>query len=217
MVTVEYGLIPLTDLAKAADLFGLLSDDEKRRSQQFKFPELQQRFVIARGSLRQILGTYLNQHPTEIVFHYGEYGKPLVGGISFNFSHTKELAIYAIVVDQTEIQVGIDLEKGDRQNRSQSLAKRFFNPLEYQYLQQLPAAQQPDAFLQFWTAKEAYLKGQGTGLQGGLDQIIVTLEPQPAFVNAAWSLKLFKPNPDHWAAIAVHAPTCTTINCGEWH
>lgn len=219
MATVDYWSISLKDLSESEILYALLSVDEKRRSQQFKFSELQKRFILGRGKLRQILGSYLDQNPQDLDFIYGEYGKPFVQDISFNFSHTKELAFCAVTKDDLSLKLGIDIEIINRKTDALALAKRFFSPVEFQYLQAQSTEKQLTDFVRFWTAKEAYLKALGIGLQGGLDQVVISLTDQPSFQNSDaknWTLKTFQPNVNHWGAIAVNTNPCEFRDCGEW-
>lgn len=216
---VDRWLIAFEDTAaRAKKLVSLLSEDEKFRAQQFKFPELRERFIVGRGSLRQILGRYLHCPPENIEFTYGVYGKPLVEGISFNFSHTKEYALCGITRDAA-IAIGVDLEAKDRSANILGLAQRFFHEAEYAYLEQAHKSKQQDIFIKLWTAKESFLKAQGIGLQGGLDRFQICLEPQPHILcpdQEDWSLKIFPLAEHHYGAIAVNEPDCAYINRGMW-
>ena len=218
MANVEYWLIALDQLDKAEKLKVLLSRDEIERSQQFKFADLQRRFIVGRGVLRQILGQYLKQDPQDLAFSYGNYGKPFLKGLSFNFSHTKEFALCAVTSEES-VQLGVDLEEKTRSTNSLELAKRFFHPKEFSYLEQVGPDQQSDVFLQFWTAKEAYLKALGIGLQGGLNSFQVSLTPNPQFVDSItqWSLKSFQPNEFSCGAIAINSGDCHFVNNGLWN
>jgi 4'-phosphopantetheinyl transferase len=218
MLTVEYWLISFADLTGADTLMPLLSEDERLRSQRFKFPVLQQRFVLGRGALRQILGTYLGQNPQDLQFSYGEQGKPFVEGLVFNFSHTKDWALCAVTA-QAELLLGVDIESENRLSDPISLAKRFFHPQEFTYLQRCPPHQQQAIFVQFWTLKEAYLKAKGVGLQGGLDSFHIELEPSPYLVSPrgeSWSFELCELVPSHQGAIAIDQAEARFIAKGEW-
>ena len=216
---VDRWLIAFRDTAERAEkLVGVLSEDEQFRAEQFKFQELRERFIVGRGCLRQILGRYLHQLPEDIKFTYGAHGKPMVEGISFNFSHTKEYALCGVTRDAA-IAVGVDIETKERSTNILALAKRFFHPFEYSYLEQAPKGKQQDIFVKFWTAKESFLKAQGIGLQGGLDQFQICLDPQPHILCADqedWSLTIFPLDENHCGAIAVNDPDCAYIDRGIW-
>ncbi|MEB3225916.1 MAG: 4'-phosphopantetheinyl transferase superfamily protein [Synechococcus sp.] len=216
---VEYWVISLESLGPFQNLWALLSKDEQDRAKGFKFPELQRRFTLARAGLRQILGLYLNQKPGAIAFRYGDYGKPLLPEIAFNLAHTKRLALCAVALDSPQTSLGVDLEEKKRKTDIMGLAKRFFTATELDFLQKLPETAQATAFLQLWTAKEAYLKGTGLGLQGGLDAVEVHLQPTPQLITPdqrPWSLFLGEPDQNHWGAIAIDQPHAQFTNRGEW-
>lgn len=90
-VSVEYWLISLEQLGLSTKLWWLLSDDEQQRAKEFKFLDLQRRFILARAGLRQILGFYLQRDPRAIAFDYGDHGKPLLPDIAFNLSDRKSV------------------------------------------------------------------------------------------------------------------------------
>src|SRR5262245_37170099 len=58
----------------------LLSSDESQRARRFRFERDRKRFIVCRGVLREILGTYLGKNPEAIVFSYGPQGKPYLKG-----------------------------------------------------------------------------------------------------------------------------------------
>jgi len=60
--------------------------------------------------------------------------------------------------------VGIDLE-GETRPEISRLAKRWFDPVEADWLRERPAADRPRDFLLLWTAKEALGKALGVGLR----------------------------------------------------
>src|SRR5713226_9608883 len=80
----------------------ILSTDERARAERFYFQKDRERFTIARGFLRIILGRYLNMEPCCLQFRYNPYGKPALAnesggnGLRFNLSHSDGLALYAI-------------------------------------------------------------------------------------------------------------------------
>ena len=82
--------------------FQLLSVDEQQRAQRFKFDKHQNRFIIGRGILRELLADYLTMVPEAIRFCHNDYGKPAIlasqnpQNVQFNISHSSDQAIYAI-------------------------------------------------------------------------------------------------------------------------
>ena len=192
----------------------ILSDEEIIRANRFYFPQHRQRFTVARATLRQILGYYLEIAPERVEFTYNSRGKPELAAnknrwLQFNLSHSEGWAIYGVTRDR---RIGVDLERIRAVEDLEKLAERFYSAAEYQVISQLPAKEKEIAFFRGWTAKEAYLKATGEGLAGGLDQVEVSLdinEPLrllklPGNTSVSdWSLICPDVHPDYLAAIAV--------------
>lgn len=188
-----------------------LSSDEIARADRFYFPEHRERFIIGRGSLRYILGSYLNIEPSEVEFAYQQRGKPILAsqftksGIFFNLSHSQDLALCGITYQKL---IGIDLEYIRQTSDIENLAKRFFLPQEYELIKSLPDAQKQQIFFRYWTCKEAYLKATGDGLVK-LEEIAIDLTPtKPAQLNLVnisgdWQLQELTPADNFQAAVVV--------------
>ena len=185
-----------------------LSSDEIARAERFYFPEHRQRFMAGRGTLRAILGQYLDIAPKQVEFEYQPRGKPLLAakfadkGLLFNLSHSQDLALLGISYQH---QIGVDLEYIRTMSDLEGLAKRFFSAREYEYLRLLSPAQQQQIFFRYWTCKEAYLKATGDGLVQ-LEEIEIDLTPnQPSklLVSGDWSLRELTPANNFAAAVVV--------------
>jgi 4'-phosphopantetheinyl transferase len=155
-----------------------LTAQECQRAAKFINPLHGSRWTVARGYLRQILSQYLDCTPAEIVFSYGQQGKPAVEGneLQFNLSHSGDRAVYAI---SAKYPVGVDLEF-IHPLPAADLVDRFFSVNEQAIFHSLPVEIQQAAFFHAWTQKEAYLKACGTGLNTPLDQIEVSIDPRTA-------------------------------------
>ena len=190
----------------------ILSEDEKKRANSFKFEIHKNRFIIARSTMKLILSRYLNLPPEKIKFKYNAYGKPqLVNelkseGLEFNLSHSENLAIYGI---SRHHLVGVDLEYLRPMKEAEKLAERFFCSREFEAIKSLSIDKKEKAFFKLWTAKEAYLKAIGKGISGGLEQIEISLkEPMelikvPENAQSCWELLSFTPHPNYIAAMVV--------------
>lgn len=157
----------------------LLSLDERRRASRIRRPLQQQRFIVGRSVLRQLLAGYLDQSPASLSFSYNGMGKPhlmqaAAAGLSFNLAHSGSLAVYAIACDAA---VGVDVEAINPHRRLADLAQRFFTPREWGAMALLDADQQVQAFYRIWTQKEAYVKANGDGLLAQIDQFDVAVSP----------------------------------------
>ena len=187
-----------------------LSEDELVRAKRFHFEQHRQRFIAARGILRNILGRYLNIEASKIKFGYEPRGKPFLdescnNNICFNLSHSQDFALYAVSLNNS---IGVDLECINSTTDVVSLAQRFFAPSEFAAIESAPQEQQQQLFFRYWTCKEAYLKATGTGLKD-LHKVKISLtSEQPAQLNipnipGEWSLLEIQPFSSCAAAIAV--------------
>jgi 4'-phosphopantetheinyl transferase len=205
-----------------------LAADEQARAQRFYFERDRGHFIVARGVLRIILGSYLNQAPEGLSFCYSAHGKPALAGesggdaIRFNVSHSHGIALYAVTRGR---EVGVDLEHIRSNLAVAEIAERFFSRREVAMLRTLLTEAQREAFFRCWTRKEAYLKARGEGLSLSLDQIDVSLAPgepdvvpgtQPDSSEASrWSLQELTPAPGYVAALAVEGHGWC-LACWQW-
>lgn len=194
----------------------LLSEDEQQRSENYYFDDDRRRFIAARGMLRTIISRYIELTPRHIRFTYGPHGKPALvnvqnrPGLTFNVSHSDELALYAITCNSS---VGIDVERIRDDLELVQLARQFFSPREYAILRSLPSTMKPAVFFNCWTRKEAFVKAIGEGLTYPLDTFDVSLTPwAPARLIHVrdnqeearhWSLHAISPAPEYAAALVV--------------
>ncbi|MEO0756448.1 MAG: 4'-phosphopantetheinyl transferase superfamily protein [Cyanobacteria bacterium J06648_16] len=167
------------DLSGGADrdYWPCLSRDERERAERFRFDRDRTRFVQSRGSLRYLLGRYLDKAPVDITFAYGPYGKPhcpQAEHLSFNLSHSDDQALCAVTHSRL---VGVDVEQYRDLTYFDSLSRRCLAESELATLAQLPDHQRQPLFLQYWTCKEAYLKAIGCGLTRSLTSVHVQLHP----------------------------------------
>jgi 4'-phosphopantetheinyl transferase len=128
--------------------------------------------------MRTVLSLYVGVGAGDIVFSYGEFGKPLlqgVGGVHFNLSHSGQLAVLAV---STSGPLGVDIESVRPLPDMLDIARRFFCPEEIAELEELHGEARVAAFFACWTRKEACLKALGVGLSLAPDQVCVTANPR---------------------------------------
>jgi len=154
-----------------------LAQDERQRSERFKFANLSRSYTLSRGGLRILLAHYLCCSPNEIEVVCGPKGKPELRGssrIRFNVSHSGQMALYAFTLD---CELGIDVEEVRQLDNAESIAVRFFSAVEVSDLLSLKREDRGLAFFRCWTRKEAYVKAMGGGLAIPLSGFQVTLVP----------------------------------------
>jgi 4'-phosphopantetheinyl transferase len=188
-----------------------LSEEERDRASRFVFQHDREHFLVARGRLRELLGTYLQRPPHSLEFQIGPYGKFSLADrtdIRFNMTHSYGLALYAFALNR---ELGIDVEKVRPEFATEGIAERYFSAAEQRELRELPAELRTDAFFLCWTRKEAYVKAHGGGLQIPLDSFDVSLTPgAPEKLTSAdsqrWSMRSFGPAPEYVASLIVEGP-----------
>ncbi|MDO6441943.1 4'-phosphopantetheinyl transferase superfamily protein [Marinobacter sp. 2_MG-2023] len=109
-------------------------------------------------------------------------------GWQLSLSHSNGLSACST---QYGSALGIDIEPSKRHPQWQKVVKRWFSPIEQEWLFQ---EDDPHAFLWAWTLKEAWLKATGRGIAGNLQ----TLEVRRNF-------ELYGDQPaDDWRACAFY-------------
>ena len=157
----------------------LLSNDERLRAHRFHYERHRRRFIVARGTLRVLIGGYLGIGAASIRFSYLKNGKPGLAmwpePLRFNVSHAHERALFAL---SRQYQVGIDIEYLERDIAYRELVGRYFSPREAATLERFPNAERRHVFLTAWSRKEAVAKISGEGISAvSKNRIEVPLGP----------------------------------------
>jgi 4'-phosphopantetheinyl transferase len=198
-----------------------LSLAERARAAQFKFALHRQRYLIAHGALRSILGMYLGVDAAAIDFESGAAGKPKLarhlsrGAFEFNLSHSGGVALIAVA---RGTEVGIDVERIQEDFPFLSVAQRFFSHDEVAVLKNLPTGLQRETFYKCWTSKEALLKAKGTGLSGPLDEVEIVLTATGVRITPltqSWALTEVSSIRGYAAALALEMPQYS-LECYRW-
>lgn len=195
-------------------LWAFLSATEQTRAQQFYAQLDAQRFVVARGLLRVLLGHYTGFHPAQIKLDYTKSGKPGLAGshIQFSKSTSANLGLLAFCRGG---EVGVDVEMRRNLGDIDHLKKQLFSMDEQREIDAAPFDQQLALFFRGWTRKEALLKALGTGLAIHPGRVKVPLADAPeskATLDVMsdlgpvdWMLRSWEPLPRYQAALAIHA------------
>ena len=137
----------------------LLSEDEAVRAGRFLFPRARNRFIAARGMLRELLAAYLDIPPRELRFSYNGHGKPGLQAPYFNLSHTADTVVYAM---SRTAEVGVDIERMRRDFDWEAMSFALPDKERAELRGPDPHA----AFLRGWVRREALCKAAGQGLSG---------------------------------------------------
>lgn len=211
-----------TTLAKHGEaLCHYVSTSEHATAARMVLPKDRWRYLIYRGALRWLLGSYLKAAPVDLCFHSTQLGKPyvnvgdVVAPIEFNVSHSADLLVVAVSRCGA---VGIDIEYTDR-NEIEKIAGRILSSKEkYQYYS-LDQHERNLALWRIWTRKEAYLKGVGLGLTESLKNTTVMIDTHSAAGlvyselrpedTQIWRLHEFWPAPHVLGTVAIrHKTAC---------
>jgi 4'-phosphopantetheinyl transferase len=167
----------LGDIAASDDdyqrYWHILDQTERQHSLTIKNGQIHRRYVEVRARLRILLGDIVNAKPHQLRIHKAEHGKPYLVDypeVAFNLSHSADKLAVAIAND---CALGIDIEHCKPRKNLAALADKCFSEEELSYWQQLPEHQQTQAFYQFWTRKEAFVKATGKGIALGLKQCVI--------------------------------------------
>jgi 4'-phosphopantetheinyl transferase len=192
------------DRAREEGLALLLAPDERQRTARFIRERDRHRFLVARGTVRTLLGRYLGRDPAALVFVYGDEGKPALedGAVAFNVSHSDGLGMLAFARD---LEVGVDVEQRRPLAQVMPVARRFFRPEEVVALEGVTEARRAIAFAAAWSAKEAWVKARGLGIPSKLGECPVRIEPDGTV--RAEGVEPLAVDPGHAGALAV---------VGEW-
>jgi 4'-phosphopantetheinyl transferase len=204
-----------------------LSPDERDRASRFAFPRDRARFIIGRGVLRAILGSYLSVQPAQVHFVYSSRGKPALAALPeqktlhFNLAHSGGLALVSVT---RVCELGIDVEKARDVHDTDEIATHYFSKHEAEQLKKLSKDRHLQAFYNLWTRKEACLKATGDGITELLHQVEVSFLPNdpPRVISITgarqaeqWTLEDLRPAANFVGAVAAPVPGLR-VSCWRW-
>lgn len=206
--------------------WALLAPEERVRHKRLRFEHTRQQYLLTRALVRWVLSRHAAVPPEALVFGTNAWGKPEIQGppgsppLRFNVSRTRGMVACLVALDH---DVGVDVEDTTRIQDTDDVAERFFSSAEIDTLRALPEPLRRERFFDYWTLKEAYVKGRGVGLSMPLAKVTIRLDPasDPAVVadpdaddGEPWRLGLFHPTARHRIAAAVRgedAPRFTFV------
>jgi 4'-phosphopantetheinyl transferase len=195
----------------------LLSHAERSRSEAFVHQSDRERFIIAHGVLRILIGRYLDVAPAELKFSEVARKKPCLenvnadSGLQFNLSHSHGYVLLAFTYHR---QIGIDIEYMRPLPALEQIAAKTFSLQESKEIKKLKPEERIAAFYRCWTRKEAFVKALGEGLYYPLDRFSVSIFPEASNCllqiderpteTSHWTILNLKTDPGYAAALAVN-------------
>jgi 4'-phosphopantetheinyl transferase len=168
----------------------LLTPEECKKQQRYKFAQDRHDALITRAFIRDLLSYYADIAPQAWRFEKGEKDKPEIVDpplpLRFNISHTKDLIICAVTLND---DIGCDVENIGRSNDVLAIAERYFSKQETTELFALPSDKQRDRFFDYWTLKESYIKAWGLGLAIPLGDFSFTIADKQTQQNSHFVIK----------------------------
>jgi 4'-phosphopantetheinyl transferase len=190
----------------------VLPAEELDRAGRLRVAEVRSRFVRSRALLRTVLAGYCGVRARELRFGTAGQGKPFLAGprgiepLRFNLSRTDVRWLLAVSRDR---EVGVDVERLDRQIDVDRLAARLFSRREQETLGRLAAEKRKAAFFRAWACREATVKAMGEGMFSHAGRFEVEADPERAVaarpVDGAafpWRLGLVPVPADHVGVLA---------------
>ncbi|OPZ94641.1 MAG: 4'-phosphopantetheinyl transferase sfp [Firmicutes bacterium ADurb.Bin419] len=168
------------------ELLSFLTDEEQKKILRFRRYEDALRGLTSNILLRFIIVSLCKKKNNSIQLYKNEYGKPYIKDIDnfhFNLSHSGDWIVCAV----DSATIGIDIEK--IHDVDLNLSARFFSKEEHLYLLSLDDIKRREAFFDFWTLKESYIKADGRGLSLPLNSFSFKLEGNSIFFTTANELK----------------------------
>lgn len=219
---VHVWYIDIKEQLTSIDLYwNVLSADEKNKALAYKFEKDKNCAIIARGTLRELLGQYLKTKPSALNFKYSKYGKPRVinsDEIQFNLSHSGTTILIGFVKNH---HIGIDVER-IKEIDYMAVGQHSFSKEELNNLLALDKAYHTQAFYNCWTRKEAFIKAVGSGLSFPLDQFVVSLDSaEKAYLldtkwntneKLQWTLHSIIPDENYIGAFAIKGKVNLTFH-----
>lgn len=133
-------------------------------------------YLLSRALLLHTLKSYYQIHQLPEI-SYNDHQKPIFTNcnISFNLTHSNDYV--GLVISSGSIPLGIDIEAIQPRRNFSGLLNRTFQPTEIEWIleKKWDVSTHPTLtlnddeitrFFLLWSAKEAYLKADGRGLQG---------------------------------------------------
>jgi 4'-phosphopantetheinyl transferase len=193
-------------------LWEILADNEKQRADTLRLAAAKRQFVLTRGTLRTLLGLYLDIAPNDCRFARSEFGKPCLRApardLRFNVAHSGTQALIAIAQGA---DVGVDIEIQRTLDDLEAVARMILSPSEWECWQTLTEPERTSAFYAIWTHKEAITKASGQGLLREPSTVELSLGPGrpvkllriPGWANPqSWTVNELDAPPGYSAALA---------------
>jgi 4'-phosphopantetheinyl transferase len=145
----------------------LLSADEHERMCRMRAGLARDEVILARSTLRALLGSMLLCPPRSVPLTTSVHGKPQLdpartsAALHFSVTHSRGHILIALT---PTAHLGVDIEAIDPRIEAQDIAAQNFTSAEQQLLATAPDQLRSTIFATLWVRKEAVVKAHGAGL-----------------------------------------------------
>jgi len=137
---------------------------------------LRNKYINTHSLVRKELAKIIKESPSNIIIQKTKYGKPFIPknkNLFFNYSHSESFLMLGVSLSG---EVGVDIEAQTEDLSLLQLAETQFLKSEAAFIKSQCTQESLSRFFKFWTAKEAFIKGDGRGLSLGLKSSEFALE-----------------------------------------
>lgn len=172
-------LLPKAQMQSVLSTREILSEEDIRFGETISHEPTRHRYTAMRILSRIALSHFSEQQvPVEgWAFRLNSFGKPEVisphSDICFNISHSEDVSVVAISDCQS---IGVDIEFLSSAGLGE-LPLHVLSDAEKERLNSLGGRDKYEAFLDYWTLKEAYAKAEGKGFSLDFEKLEVSLQP----------------------------------------
>ncbi|MBB6481452.1 4'-phosphopantetheinyl transferase family protein [Spirochaeta isovalerica] len=186
----------------------ILSRRERDKADRFykKTDRIRSRVVYV--LLREILSLYTGTRPGSIEILLRDNGKPYMNQREapfFNLSHSGDRILYGF---NSKGEIGVDIEQIKKNRDLDGLIESCCSAGEIKTMDGLSEEGKTELFYKYWSAKEAYLKGVGTGITVPLKEIDCSAGQQ----IGSWSVQPCSRWDGYSAAAAIKVPNPRIIH-----
>jgi 4'-phosphopantetheinyl transferase len=206
------------------DQIALLDEPERARRARFRRDEDRDRYTTATLVLRQVLGAQLGVPPEKVPLDRtcpncgGHHGRPRLPDTPYALSIAHAGEWVAVACGRVDA-VGVDVEAVARARPTASMTRLVLSPTEREAWETIPEVDREEAFLHYWTCKEAVLKATGDGLRVPMTRVSISPPGEAPSLHgfegrddlpATLRLTRLAAREGYAATVAVIAPATTT-------
>ncbi|MEI7824392.1 MAG: 4'-phosphopantetheinyl transferase superfamily protein [Chlorobiaceae bacterium] len=190
----------------------LLDEKELMHCKQFRQEKDRIAYAAAHALLRTALSRALEMPPVSLTIDHDRMGKPFINtpgcmNMAITLSHTSGMV--AVALSQAG-NIGVDVEAIDRKNiPHHDFSAYGLSHEEIAMLASLSHHERCEAFIDFWTAREAVAKADGRGLSLPFSDIRIDLSVNEATIHekgpspsSHWTLWREQPSSRYRLALA---------------